>query len=408
LIYFYRIIELRTASLLRRKFLQEYITDKKVILLKIKVFCCLFICMATNGFTQIKLIKKLMSNDLDTTRRASFMPIPVFGYSQETGLEFGVGALYSTYVDKSDPNNRSSNFSALTSYSTEKQYEVSLKGSLWTKENKYHLITDIRFKKTPFDFYGTGNQTLESDKDRIVQNQMKILLDGEMNVAPFTYTGVSVGLENYSFTDKVPGGIFGNTAAIKGQAGGSVAFIGVSQSYDNRNSNNYPTKGFFGRATYQYAPKLFSGESFTGSQIKVIVSNFWPLAKKLVLGINALYYTIQSNNTPFYLLPQLGNDEMMRGYYSGRYRAENLLAGQTELRYRYNNRFGAVAFLGAGRVFDNGDFSLRQFKPSYGVGGRYFFDPAKGLSIRLDYGVGEKRPNEARQSGFYISLAEAF
>jgi outer membrane protein assembly factor BamA len=349
-----------------------------------------------------------MSNDLDTTRRASFMPIPVLGYSQETGLEFGAGALYSTYVDKNDPKNRSSNFSALTSYSTKKQYEVSLKGSVWTKENKFHLISDVRFKKMPFNFYGIGNQTLDANKDRIVQNQIKILLDAEKNVLPFMYTGVSLGFENYSFTDKVPGGIFNSDPMVKGQSGGSVAFIGVSQSYDNRNSNNYPTKGFFGRVTYQYAPKIFSAESFSGSQVKVIMSNFWPLAKKLVLGVNALYYTIQSNNTPFYLLPQLGNDEMMRGYYSGRYRAENLLAAQTELRYRYNNKFGAVIFAGGGRVFNNGDFSFKQFKPSYGAGGRYFFDPAKGLSIRMDYGIGEKRPNEARQSGLYISLAEAF
>jgi outer membrane protein assembly factor BamA len=349
-----------------------------------------------------------MSNDVDTTRKASFMPIPVLGYSQETGFEFGIGALYSTYVDKDDVNNRSSNFSALTSYSTQKQYDVSLKGSVWTKENKYHLMTELRFKKTPFNFYGIGNETLEAKEDRIVQNQIKIFFDGEKNILPYMYTGVSAGYEHYSFKDRIPGGIFTSDPAITGQEGGSVAFFGVSQSYDNRNSNNYPTRGFFGRVTYQYAPKIFSEESFSGSQIKVIVSNFWPIAPKIVLGVNALYYTIQSNNTLFYLLPQMGNDEMMRGYYNGRYRAENLLAAQTELRYRYNNKFGAVIFAGAGRVFNNGEFSLNGFKPSYGAGGRYFFDPAKGLSIRLDYGIGEKRPNEARQSGFYISLAEAF
>jgi outer membrane translocation and assembly module TamA len=72
------------------------------------------------------------------------------------------------------------------------------------------------------------------------------------------------------------------------------------------------------------------------------------------------------------------------------------------------NRFGIVAFAGTGKVFSNGNFSLDDLKPNYGVGGRYFFDTAKGLSVRLDYGVGEKKANEKRQSGFYISLAEAF
>jgi outer membrane translocation and assembly module TamA len=124
--------------------------------------------------------------------------------------------------------------------------------------------------------------------------------------------------------------------------------------------------------------------------------------------VQGLYHTVQGSQTPFYLLPQLGNDEMMRGYYTGRYRDENLLAAQAELRYRFMNRLGIVAFVGAGKVFSNGNLSLNDFKPDYGFGGRYFFDTAKGLSVRLDYGMGEKRPNEKRQSGMYISLAEAF
>ena len=98
----------------------------------------------------------------------------------------------------------------------------------------------------------------------------------------------------------------------------------------------------------------------------------------------------------------------MRGYYTGRYRDENLIAAQTELRYRFSTRFGLVAFGGGGRVFANGDFSLKQFKPSLGAGMRYFYDPAKGLSVRIDYGIGEKRQNEVRQKGLYLSLAEAF
>ncbi len=49
-----------------------------------------------------------------------------------------------------------------------------------------------------------------------------------------------------------------------------------------------------------------------------------------------------------------------------------------------------VAFAGAGQVFKNGEFDINEFKPNFGGGIRYFYDPAKGLSIRLDYGVGEK------------------
>jgi len=357
---------------------------------------------------QKRLIQKLLSNEKDTTRKASFMPVPVLGYAQETGFEFGLGALYSFYMDRKDTTNRSSNFSGTASYSTKKTYNLTLKGDAWTPGNKYHFIGEIKFRKTPFNFYGLGNNTNQKDADRLVQQQMKIQLDAEKTFIKNAYTGVSIGFEDYNFTDKVVGGIYSTSPILYDRAGGSVLYLGVSQSYDTRNSNNYPTKGFFGRVTYQYAPDIYGGSNFIGSQIKVNVRNFWSLAPKVVLGVQGLYQTVQGTRTPFYLLPQLGNDEMMRGYYTGRYRDENLIAAQAELRYRFMNRFGIVAFAGGGKVFANGNLSLHDLKPDYGFGGRYFFDTAKGLSVRLDYGVGEKKAGEKRQSGVYISLAEAF
>lgn len=373
----------------------------------ILLFMALLIA-AVNASGQKKLIKRLLSNDIDTTRKSSFMPIPVLGYSQETGAQFGLGGLFATFMDRKDTTNRSSNFSLLSSVSTKKQYYVSLRGDIYTSKNKFHLIGDLTFKRTPFNFYGIGNKTRHANEIKLLEDQFKILLEGEKSFIPNTYTGVSMGFENYKYTDRTPGGIFTSNPDIRGKRGGNVFYIGVSQSYDTRNSNNYPTKGLFARLTYQFAPTFLTSTDLNISQIKLTVSNFWTLANHLVLGVNGFYNTVQSSKTPFYLLPQLGNDEMMRGYYRGRFRDENLITVQSELRYRFTNRFGLVAFAGAGRVFSNGDFSLKYFKPTYGGGARYFFDPAKGLSVRLDYGVGEKPPGEKRQSGFYISLAEAF
>lgn len=375
-----------------------------------RISLCITILIITvaNASAQKKFIKRYLSEKTDSSRRASFMPVPIFRYSQEIGAEFGLGALYSTYLDRKDSTNRSSNFSGVASVSTKGQYNFSLKSDIWTKGNEYHFISEFRFKRMPFDFFGIGNETLYADKDRLIQRQSRIMLEAEKRLLPHAYTGLSLGFDNYSFKDEVAGGLFSTEPDLFHRSGGNVAYIGISQSYDTRNSNNYPTKGFLGRVTYQYAPDLWSGESFTGSVIKANVRNFWSLSPKFVLGANALFHTVQGKKIPFYLLPQMGNDEMMRGYYTGRYRDQNLLAGQAELRYRYNNRFGAVVFAGTGQVFANGDFAMKNFKPSYGLGGRYFFDPEKGLSVRMDYAVGEKRMNEKRQSGFYFTLAESF
>ncbi|MCY1517628.1 hypothetical protein D9M68_523200 [compost metagenome] len=357
---------------------------------------------------QKQWIRKLLSNEKDTTRKVSFMPVPAFGYKQETGFEFGAGALYSFYYDRIDLHNRSSNLSGVLTYSTKKTYNFSLKGDMWTKANRYHLLTEIRFRKMPFNFYGIGNQTLKADEDKLTQRQLKLAFDLEKLTFRAGYTGISLGYEHFNFIDHEAGGLFSSSPALHQRAGGGVWYSGLSQSYDTRNSNNYPTRGFFGRLSVQYVAAQDGQNSFDGALIKLNLRNFWSVTPKIVIGIQGIYHTIQGHSVPFYLLPQLGNDEVMRGYYTGRYRDQHFITAQTELRYRFMNRFGIVAFAGTGKVAGNHNFSFRQLKPNYGLGGRYFFDTAKGLSVRLDYGIGEKLKYEERQKGWYVSLAEAF
>lgn len=367
----------------------------------------LLVWIHTSAVAQKGLINRLLSNEKDTTRSASFLPVPVAGYSQEKGFEFGVGAIYAFYVDKKDTTNRSSALYTTLTYSTKKTYNLSLKSDVWTTGNRFHLLGDLKLRKTPFNFYGIGNSTLKIDEDRLERNEFKLQLGVEKRIVGSFYTGISLAYDDYRIKDKISDGLF-DQLPTSNRNGSDALFIGVSETFDNRNSNNYATRGLFAKLTYQYAPKLSSTENFTGSQIVADVRGFLPISKSFVLAMQGYYSTIQSDATPFYRLQQLGSDELMRGYYSGRYRDENLLASQIELRYRYNNRFGAVVFVGAGTVFGQSKFDFERLKPNYGGGLRYFFDPAKGLSVRLDYGIGEKRPGEGRQTGFYISLSEAF
>jgi hypothetical protein len=152
---------------------------------------------------------------------------------------------------------------------------------------------------------------------------------------------------------------------------------------------------------------VFGNNSYQGGFFNIEYSQFFSLNRHFVLGINIQEQSLIGGRSPFYLLPQMGNDELMRGYYGGRYRDRNLLVGQTELRYRIGERFGLVGFIGTGQVF-NKTFSFSEFKPNYGGGVRYFFDIEKGLSVRLDYGFGHQVTGEKRQGGFYIGLGQAF
>ncbi len=369
----------------------------------------LIFIICNSSFAQKKLFSKLFSGKKDTTRSASFLALPAIGYAQETGFAFGAASLYSFYTDKADPLSRSSVLTGTAILTTKKQSDFHFKADIWGAGNKCHYIGEVRYKNFPLYFYGIGNNTLQADEeDLVIQKKFRLNADIEKKTSRISYTGLDISFENYRFEDKEPGGIFSANSLINGRDGGKALFIGVSQIADSRNSNTYTTRGTYLKLNYAYAPNLFGNDSFEGSFTKLDLRTFKSFNNTTVAGIHANYQTVQGNNTPFYLLPQLGNDQLMRGYYGGRYRDQNLLALQTELRYRFNPRLGIVGFLGGGMVYSSGTFNLTHIKPSYGGGFRYFFDIERGLSLRVDYGFGEKRTQEKRQRGIYISLGEAF
>ncbi len=365
------------------------------------------IMMSSNAIAQLKFIKKLISADSDTTRSSSFLPLPVIGYSQETGAEIGVVSLYSFYTGK-DTLTRSSRITGVATITTRKQSNFQVKSDIWSPENKYHYISELRYKNFPFNFYGIGNQTLEINKDPLIQKFFRLNAGIEKKFGETKYTGLTAGFEKFDFNDKVAGGIYSTNPSLNGRDGGKVLFLGLSQIVDSRNSNTYTTKGSYLKLHYSYAPRLFGAENFEGSLFKIDMRSFKGLSNKTTLGFHGIYHSLRGANTPFYLLPQMGNDEMMRGYYTGRYRDENLVALQSELRLRFHPRLGMTAFAGTATVFGSGDFNISHLKPNLGAGVRYFFDVERGLSIRMDYGLGEKRPGELRQGGFYLSLGESF
>lgn len=368
----------------------------------------LVLVLVNPAFAQKKLIKKLFSNEVDTTRSSSFLALPVVGYAQETGIEFGAVSLYSFYTDRRDTLTRASRITGVATFTTKSQSNFQLKSDIWTPGNKYHYTSEFRYKNFPFNFYGTGDKTLHANEDRITQKLFRINGGIEKAIGRIFYTGINIGYDNYRFSDKQADGIFAIDPAIIDRDGGQVLFLGVSQIIDSRNSNTYTTSGSYAKLNYSYAPDIFGGNNFNGGMFEADLRSFKSIGKRFVLGVNGIFQTIGDGGTPFYLLPQLGNDEMMRGYYTGRYRDENLLTLQAEIRYRLNPRFGIVGFAGGGTVYGHGDLQLDGLKPNIGGGFRYFFDIEKGLSVRLDYGFGEKRPGEERQKGFYLSLGESF
>lgn len=361
--------------------------------------------LAQKKILQSKLIQSLISTEKDSTRTAGFIALPVIAYAPETGLEYGLVGNYVFLSDKSDSLTRSSELGLITTLTTNKQSNIKLSLNYWSPQNKYHYIALANYKNFPFHFYGIGDQTRAEDESLVDQKLIKLNLEVEKLLAKNYYAGLNAKFESYRYENKNNDGLLLKDY-YSGQGGQFLAF-GLSQLYDSRNSNTYTTKGLYGRLKYSYAPKLWEGEHFKGSLLHVDLRSFFPLSSKFTLGLNSIFESAFSKEVPFYVMPQLGNDEMMRGYYQGRFRDKNLMTLQSELRYRIHPRIGLAVFAATGTVFRS-NLNLNKLKFSAGSGIHYFFNIEHDSSIRLDYAIGGKLPGEKRQSGFYISLGQAF
>ncbi|HEY9561374.1 MAG TPA: hypothetical protein VIR29_11380, partial [Anseongella sp.] len=375
-----------------------------------KILFLLMMLSAIDGFAQEDTL----------FRRNSFIPLPVFGYSPEKGFEFGAGLYYSFFTDKADPIPRTRNSTVRVSgtFSTENQYKLDLKADIWTPGNNWHFQPQVRYHDSPFNFYGLGDTSLNSLRSRVNNVQYKVSLIVERQLLRNFYGGISFLYQKDEFSSRDNQGIYPEIPLVD-KTGGHATFLGISAVYDNRDNQNYTRFGGLLRLGVNYTPPVWSKREIT--TITLDGRYFWTLSPKLTVGANTVYSTLQGEKRPFYFLPSMGSDQIMRGYQGGRYRDQSFFAAQTELRYFIDPgfrirlpflddtpTFALAVFGGGGSVFRNGNVDPGRLKPNYGLGIRYFYDEVSRLTLRLDYGWGEQRAGEPRQGALYLSVGEAF
>jgi len=350
----------------------------------------------------VRLYNRFWANDTARTmvqiHKSSWIALPVVSYSPETRLNFRAVGIYSFYTNRNDPVERNSSIYGTVGYSQNHQSEFELKPTIWTKGNEFHIRGAFVYQHTVLKYYGTGNSTRVANESPEQASLTRLDLEGERLIFKNFYAGTE-----FLYLNTAVNRTFTNQSI---SAAGHAGYLGANFIYDSRNNQNSTTRGSYLSFNPQFAPKSFSS---TGAinQYNFDLRHFVRLGPGQVLAFNAVAQLESGPGIPFYFLNQLGSDQIMRGYYQGRFRDKNLAAAQVEYRYLFFPRFGLTLFAGSGEVFNHG-FSAAALKPNYGFGGRYVFDTRSRITIRLDYGAGEKPVGEKRISGFYLALGEAF
>ena len=364
---------------------------------QIQVF---FVLMLFNSAYSVPLFGEVTEQDTIEQSRNAFAYFPIIFYTPETKMAGGAAVSYYYRESESEITSRPSTIMPVMIYTQKKQIISELYTDLYWKDEIYHLTGHISYSKFPDKFYGIGNNTSEDDEENYTPRSTRLFMNLQKKVHSGFNLGIQYEFEHNKIIEVEENGLLAK-GDICGSEGGTASGSGILLSWDTRNNIFYPSSGSF----YQSSASLFSsalGSDYNFTRYNIDFRQYFTLLSSHILAFQA-YMNFITGDTPFQMLSLFGGQNMMRGYYNGRYRDKNMIVFQTEYHIPVWRRFGLAGFMGIGDVADDVDnFELGNFKYSVGWGIRYLFSPKEGINLRLDFGFGEG------SFGFYITLGEAF
>lgn len=335
-------------------------------------------------------------------KNGTWIALPTFNYSPENGFGFGGATLRVFKFNRKDTISRSSQLGGVALYTTKNQAIFSTRYQFFTYAEKFSFSGRIRYVDFPELYYGVGQNTPESNEERVSYKFFRFTQRVTKQLVPGFFTGFEFRYFNRFALELAPGGLL-ETSRIAGYDGSRVVGIGPVFVLDKRDNINNCFRGYYLLFSAFFHGKALGGE-FQYSNYRIDFREYFRPFQNLkhILAIQFVGNFIEGT-APFRQLSLMGGNSIMRGYYLGRFRDQHLVTAQAEYRLHLFWRIGAVGFLGYGNVLNQlDDFRLKDLKHSVGGGLRMGIDEKERLNLRVDFGFGENT------SGFYISVAEAF
>lgn len=349
--------------------------------------------------------------DLDTvfdTSSRTFLPIPLIINNPTFDTGIGAIGMYFFKFNKEDKVSPPSIVSLLGLYSTNDSYVFVAAGRLFWGEDKNRATFLTGPTRINFDF----NYEIDDDEDvHLVYSELRNIYTAEYSrkiIGDFYLGVLYLGTKTtYRFdqgTDEE------NEFAQEffeehGITDNFISSLGLNFSFDNQDYIYNPTKGL----AFSIRPKF--NTEWLGSDNEYVDTDFnftyfTPISERDVLGFS-LAGGLGFGDVPFDGYQTYGARNNLRGYESGKYRGQHMVALQTEYRKHIYRRWGAVAFAGTGSIWndESNDEGIleRIWLPSLGIGARYMISLEKRINLRLDYAVGVDG-----NQGVYFGIMESF
>jgi hypothetical protein len=364
------------------------------------------------GRSFLKGIKaKRKDSTVEKTGKLHISALPVAGYTLQTGFAGVLSSNFAFYTSEHSQANLSSVLTSIT-YSQYQQIIFPIQANIWTKGNKYNIVTDWRYLKYPSLTYGLGGNTPTDSGYNIDYTYLRLHQAILKTIGRDFYLGLGYDLDyfwNIREIDPPPGKStdydrygFTKTAVASGV---SLHFL-----YDSRRNQINPENGGYASVIYRPNFTLLGSDANWQSLIfdlRKYVRVPWDSHNVLAFW-SYDWFTTGSGNPPYLLLPSTGWDPYSntgRGYIQGRYRSKNMLYLESEYRFGItpNGLLGGVLFANAQSFTEPATGRYQYVAPGYGGGIRISLNKFSRTNLAIDYGWGLNG-----SGGFFVNLGEVF
>ena len=342
------------------------------------------------------------------TTKPEISVVPAIGYTLVS--KFAV-VLSGNIAFRTGPQSRISTIVASASYTQNKQFIMPVLSSIWTKNNKFNFVGDMRYYQYPQSTYGLGSSSSIKNEDPMDFTFARFYETALRHVTGNWYAGLGYAIDTYwnvsqtgvnsgSQTDYTRYGTFSHSVS---------SGLTLNLLHDSRDNSLNPAKGWYGSVQYRDNVE-FLGSSQGWQSLIIDLRKYirFPANSDNVLALWSYDWFILSGKPSYLNLPSTSwdpNSATGRGYIQGRFRGAQMVYAESEYRFKITNNglLGGVVFANAQSLSAQQGTRLQAIQPAFGPGLRLKLNKTSRTNVAVDYGFGREGSR-----GLFIDVGEIF
>ncbi len=325
-----------------------------------------------------------------STKKIGFAGAPLISFDRSTGTAFGAAGIV-FFQMSNKPGTKASSVSVVGKWTTKHNWNVAVAGQLYFAEDRFRLMIGGGYMNNNFQSF----EQMDAATVEVPYNNH----GGFFSLAPSirVWDNLYVGIGGQIFKshldmdypDPQPDSV--STSWMNALA--------TNVMYDSRDNTYNPSKGFKGAVRVNFFPSWLKN-SDTYYKMHGEVNYYHRLDRSKILA-SRFAMDMGLGELPFVGQTYIGNRDI-RGYTKGQYRGDQTYSLQSELRWNFYKRWGAVGFFGLAMAATPDEDYVSPLLPAGGVGLRLLALPSYHVNVGVDVAVGKD------DWGIYFRIFEAF